>query len=281
MGLGSIGSLIALDLSQAGHEVEGFDLRQSNNERLLKIKIHVNSIESHLKINTKSKLSSNSDLVIVATKSYDLIEGVIEYLINSNRETLFVQNGVKMLIDNSNKTDNFHFGTVTGVESYSDTKVNIIIPKKCYIPIISGKFNDKISELCNERMLRYVNFSTVNKDHMVFYRKYIRWVMVSILNIFREEHLDKVIEFAGTQVVMETLDELCGFVKQISDCNLSSEDVFNDIVALPKELKTSAFRDYKKNTKSELKSELDLIVTELKRVGSKHDLIAKWKEIIK
>lgn len=281
MGVGSIGSLIALDLSQAGHEVEGIDLRQFNNNRLLKIKIQINSIESDLKIYSKSKLSSDCDLVIVTTKSYDLIEGVIEYLINSNKETLFLQNGIKILKNNSNKTDNFHFGTVTGVESYSDTKVNTIIPKKCYIPIIFGKSNSKIGELCNEHKLKYVNFSTVNKDHMLIYRKYIRWVMVSILNIFSEVNLDKGIEFAGSQVVMDTLDELCCFVKQISDCNLLSEDVFKDIIALPKELKTSAFRDYKKITKNELKNELEFILTELKRVGSKHDLIVKWMEIIK
>jgi ketopantoate reductase len=77
----------------------------------------MNNVHKNLKLKTNSTIYQNDDIVIVALKSYQLNEAILDTLLESAIELIFLQNGLLTKSKLQNRSLKVAIGTVTGVQA--------------------------------------------------------------------------------------------------------------------------------------------------------------------
>ena len=79
--------------------------------------MEMNNVHRNLKLKTNSTIYQNDEIIIVALKSYQLNEAILDTLLESAIELIFLQNGLLTKSKLQNRSLKVAIGTVTGVQA--------------------------------------------------------------------------------------------------------------------------------------------------------------------
>jgi ketopantoate reductase len=249
-------------------------------QKTIQRKLIIDGKEENFIIDVYSRINDSAKLVIVATKSLHIDDSLIDYLIQINKDILFIQNGMSTMMKLKNKSNKFEFGTIIGIEAKYESEICRISSKKPTLAIRQAISNSSISSLVERSRHPILNKIRICEDQHLFYRKYIRWVVVSILNIIEPKNLIEAQQLMGEQEIDNLIMDINKYVLIISGKKFSKSDILMDISNLPETLKTSSYEDYKKSKKSEIEIEIDLMIQGLASESITSTSLSKWKKLV-
>lgn len=210
-------------------------------------------------------------------KSYDIDEVLISKLIDSKKEVLFLQNGLLVQSKIKDTTQLFAIGTVTGIQSKLKGKRFDV---KTQNTSIIAKLNDKtykLNELAVGQNLPHTKLNFGSDIQTEFYKKYVRWIITGCLNLLNSKGIGDSLKQTPKGDILLAITELIIFIDYEFSLKIYVDDILNTMYNLPKNLKTSSYRDFKKGKPTEILNELDYVVSILKTFNNQSLMLEKWK----
>jgi ketopantoate reductase len=275
IGAGSIGIYLCYSLGKNGHGVTFYDTRKKVTEK--KISASINKIDNFVNLNFRDKLRGQEDIVLVTTKSFDITPKLIESLTECNVEVVFLQNGLLTSLNYKNKSHNFHFGTIYGIQSSMDSYGLLKIElSNCSIAVVPGA-NRKKLEVLSDRQSHYSPSLIIsNNASELIYEKFARWIVISMLNLLTGSNLGQSLKKVTQQEIRKVLQELKIFLLSTVGYSLDTNSVIDKIYSLPEDLVTSAYRDSIGRATNELLEESRFIISSMEKKGINVRTIENW-----
>ena len=261
-------------MKQNGHEIYSLDFRSKiKNDSF---EIIVNGEASILDIQSTKNLGSSEDLVIVTTKSFCIDRVMIEKLIQSDKEIIFLQNGISQYNSLHSLSDNFNFGSIAGIQAFLNNDKVIAKTDNCHIMIKVGKNNRLVSTLPQPANSNCV-INIFDNFNELMLNKFIRWLVVSIITSLAGQPLGRTLRIFPFAEIINGIDEILKFINLEFGTNIRSSDIYNSLVALPSDLKTSSFRDYALKGENEMTHELRYVLDSLEDLALNSSTLRKWE----
>ena len=240
----------------------------------------MNKVHKNLKLKTNSTIYKNDDIVIVTLKSYQLNEAILNTLLESDVELIFLQNGLLTKSKLQNRSLKVAIGTITGVQatlkdgvlaaSLQNSKVALELMDDC----------KNIKELTQKTRMQNSVFVGSLESQIIIYEKFMRWIITSSLNIFYDSPLGNCLEKVQSVDLILAISELAIYLEEKFKIYIDQSKILQDIYKLPKELRTSSYFDFKQDFQSELELELESIIKYLTEYNFKCTALNKWREAI-
>lgn len=271
---------MAQELIEINHQVVGLDFRILNEKTKHIFNSKINGVEKSFGIETNPIISNYDDVIIVATKSYQLDDPTLEKLTKCSADLLFLQNGVLTKTKISKGEFKVSFGTITGIQAnlHDGTLVASVLDSKIAVDLKSNC--EKIKELIKENSLKNSVFENGAAAQIEIYEKFIRWVIISCLNIIYDSTLGTCLSKISTLNLLEAISELSVFVKNKFGIKVNQQNIFNSIFRMPKELKTSSYFDFKKGLLSEATLEIENVISFLTLSDLQCTMLSTWRKRI-
>jgi len=271
---------LAQELICANHQVTGLDFRIPVRAKEINFQTQVNNVNKNFKLKTNSTIYKHDNVVIVALKSYQLNEVVLNTLLESAAELIFLQNGLFTKSRLQDRSLKVAIGTVTGVQatlkdgmltaSLQNSKIALELKDDC----------KKIKELIQKTRMQNSVFVGSLESQIIIYEKFMRWIIASSLNILYDLPLGNCLEKARSVDLILAISELAIYLENKFKINVDQSKILQDIYKLPKELRTSSYFDFKQGFQSELELELEYIIKYLTESNFKCIALNKWREAI-
>ena len=275
MGTGAIGLFLTKILKDNQHNVLNYDSRKTlmSNE----FKLIINDVTSSLDIEPSKYLRHSEDLVIVTTKSFDIDQKLISYLINCKKDVLFLQNGIVTMSTLSGMSNKFNFGTLTGIQAFLSDNQLTVMTNKCKVLIKDTSMAKSIANL-QSHINPLCSFTvSENIDDLIF-TKFIRWLVVSAITSLTSQNLGDALSFIPRKEIEGGIEEILHLINQKFHLEIRVVDIYNSILELPRELKTSSFRNYTEKKENEMILELNYVLKSLKEKGLKPKILIRWSK---
>ena len=275
MGTGAIGLFLTKILKDNQHDVLNYDSRKTLMSN--KFKLIINDVTSSLDIETSKYIGHSEDLVIVTTKSFNIDQKLISYLINCKKDVLFLQNGIVTMSTLSGMSNKFNFGTLTGIQAFLSENQLTVITNGCKVLIKDTTMAKSIADL--QRFVNPLCSFTVseNIDDLIF-TKFIRWLVVSVITSLTSQNLGDALTLIPRQEIEDGIEEILQFINQKFHLEVKVVDIYNSILELPKDLRTSSFRNYTERKENEMILELNYVLKSLKERSLKPKILIRWSK---
>ncbi len=275
IGAGSIGNYLCHSLGKNEHSITFYDSRRKPIER--KIPARINQINTFVDLKYGGELGSQEDIVFVATKSFDVTPKLIDSLVGSKTEVIFLQNGLTTSLKYKTNSNNFHFGTIYGIQSFFDPQslLNIEVTK-CSIAVIPGHNQKRLELLSQQQSYNSPNLIISSDSSDLVYSKFARWIIVSVLNIATRSNLGQSLKEIPQLEIRRILDDIKVFLLFAVEYSLDIDSVIEKIYSLPMNLVTSAYRDSIGRVTNELSGEFRFIISSMEKKGVKMLAISDW-----
>ena len=273
LGLGAIGIFLSDILRRNGHEVYSLDLRTKSKNN--SFELILNGTVNTLFIKSSSELGSSEDLVIVATKSFSIDSVMIQRLIDSNKEIIFLQNGISLYHSLNHESGNFSFGTIAGIQAFFSYNQVVAETKNCNVMIKTGSNGRLVSTLlhpsnddCSINI--YADFNEL------MLKKFIRWLIASVITCLGGQPLGRTLLIFPFPEIMKGIDEILEFINLEFGTHILNHEIYDSLVALPGNLMTSSFRDYALQGENEMSFELKYVLSSLEDFSLGSATLRKW-----
>ena len=242
--------------------------------------MELNNANNKLQLKTDSKIYQNDDIIIVTTKSFQLNDAILNALLQSGTELIFLQNGLLIKSNLQSRSSKIAIGTVTGIQA---TMKDGMLTASLHNSKIAIELKDdckKIKELIQKTKMQNSSFVGSLDSQIMVYEKFIRWIIVSSLNIFYDSSLGSCLQKVKSMDLTSAISELAVFLDKKFNINIDQSKILQDLYQLPYELKTSSFFDYKQDIQSELDLELEFIINYLTESNFECITLKKWRKVI-
>jgi ketopantoate reductase len=210
-------------------------------------------------------------------KSYDIDEVLISKLVDSKKDVLFLQNGLLVQSKFKSMTQPFAIGTITGIQSKLEgKKIDVESQNTCIFAELTDK-TFKLAELAVRQNLPHTKLSFSSDIQIEFYEKYVRWVVISCLNLLNSKGIGDSLKLTPKEDILIAIKELVSFIGYEFDLRVYTEDILNTMYNLPRNLRTSSYSDFKKSKPTEILNELDYVVSILKTFAMQNLMLEKWR----
>ena len=275
MGTGAIGLFLTKILKDNQHDVSNYDSRKTLMST--EFKLIINDVKSSLDIKPSKCIGHSEDLIIVTTKSFNIDQKLISLLISCKKDVLFLQNGIVTMSTLDSISNKFNFGTLTGIQAFLSDNQLTVITNGCKVLIKDTTMAKSI-----ENLQRFINplcsfTASENIDDLIF-TKFIRWLVVSVITSLTSQNLGDALSLIPRQEIEGGIEEILQLINQKFHLKIKVTDIYNSIIDLPKELRTSSFRNYTENKENEMILELNYVLKSLKERSLKPKLLIRWSK---
>jgi ketopantoate reductase len=275
IGSGSIGNYLCYSLGNNGHNVTFYDSRQKLMDR--KIPANISKISTFVELKYGGELGSQEDIVFVTTKSFDITPQLIDLLVGSKTEVIFLQNGLVTNLKYKTGSHNFHFGTIYGIQAFFDPHGLLTVEaSNCSIAVIPGQNQKHLEQLSEQKLNNSPNLIISKNASDLIYAKFARWIVISALNIVTKSNLGESLKVISQLEIRKLLEDLETILFATVQYSLDINSVIEKIYSLPVDLVTSAYRDSMDGTTNELKEELRFIILFMEKRGVDILAIKEW-----
>lgn len=279
LGMGGVGTFLAHALSKKGLSVLTYDERRSEKYYHYEAAIDGNTVSMHLSNNVA--VSKYCDFVIVALKSYNLKDGILTKLSKSNKQVLFLQNGVSTYLTKHAKFDNFHFGTIFGIQAKCEMGIADIRTQDATLAIIPNK-NDSIFKYLEAVNLRdSLMLHPIENSKSIYLEKFIRWVISSIICSNYRLPLGSSLRCINDRDLDLLIHSINSFVFAEFKVEVDTETIRRALSLLPRDLITSATRDHLTGRDSELYSEIEFVISRMDHYQLDTTHLRYWSGLLK
>jgi len=275
VGTGAIGLFLTKILKDNQHDVSNYDSRKTLMST--EFKLIINDVKSSLDIKPSKCIGHSEDLIIVTTKSFNIDQKLISLLISCKKDVLFLQNGIVTMSTLDSISNKFNFGTLTGIQAFLSDNQLTVITNGCKVLIKDTTMAKSI-----ENLQRFINplcsfTASENIDDLIF-TKFIRWLVVSVITSLTSQNLGDALSLIPRQEIEGGIEEILQLINQKFHLKIKVTDIYNSIIDLPKELRTSSFRNYTENKENEMILELNYVLKSLKERSLKPKLLIRWSK---
>jgi ketopantoate reductase len=275
VGTGAIGLFLTKILKDNQHDVSNYDSRKTLMST--EFKLIINDVKSSLDIKPSKCIGHSEDLIIVTTKSFNIDQKLISLLISCKKDVLFLQNGIVTMSTLDSISNKFNFGTLTGIQAFLSDNQLTVITNGCKVLIKDTTMAKSI-----ENLQRFINplcsfTASENIDDLIF-TKFIRWLVVSVITSLTSQNLGDALSLIPRQEIEGGIEEILQLINQKFHLKIKVTDIYNSIIDLPKELRTSSFRNYTENKENEMILELNYVLKSLKERSLKPKILIRWSK---
>ena len=248
IGMGAVGTYLAYTLLDSGQKVVSLDYRYTSSE-LLTSEIHQDQDFSSITYERICSLYPETKLIIVCCKNMNIEHKLINKLIDTGLPTLFIQNGVSKFSQLTLISQEFYFGTLSGIELRHENKVLISVPSNPCLSYYSQR-PDLISlfeSLSGTTLL----FQNASSPYDPLTKKFPRWFISSALMMISKGPIGVAKSRVPLEEIHEACQEISTYIDLLFGIRINANEIIEEVFRLPESLTTSAFRDYKDNKSNE------------------------------
>ena len=274
LGLGAVGSLIALILNSNRKRVLLFDSKNElNRVKHIRAKEKLSEIYGKEFIFNSSNLldaSSCSTLIISKKYSDKYCKEVAQIIgtVSPEANVLLVQNGYGHIRDlRELLPNNLIIGMFSGLEIFWDAGELVLrqYPSNLHIPSLEAEFNKQLIADLASPLLRIQNGGSESE---VIWNKLARWIPLSVITAVTRLPCGEALEIFPRPLLNLLIGETCNLAQAELGGIYDESEILGQLYNLPKRLTTSSMRDSLKGVRTELWYVLKDMETDL----AKHDL---------
>jgi 2-dehydropantoate 2-reductase len=272
VGLGGIGGLLAVLLTQKKYEVFSNKNVKTKNTKIKLLSKHYGELEATIKINKKL---DNVDIIFVCSK-FPYLKNSIKRIKNKKALIVPLLNGLSHFSILKKKFLNkVHYANIGKIVSakIGENKITHISYNNPEI-IISTENKNKLKKICN--IFKEINFSIkkINSNSVVIWEKLVRVSPISSITALYNCSLGNV---KKSKIRMEQLENLIKETLYLGEklygFKKSLKSVKKEIDKLPNNLTTSLQRDV--NSKNRNKSEIETQIGAIYKLATKRNIKLK------
>lgn len=276
LGMGAIGVYLMHVFTKQGHATTFFDTRRNQETQLLKAQVNGNSIQ--WQASGSSQVSGDDEIIITALKSYQINASLMELLIQSEKEILFLQNGISQYSTFRSSLNRFHFGTIYGIQASREAGIAVVNSSHCRIAAIAGKANERVEDLRRASIPDLLCWDVQEQSREIYYAKFVRWFVSSLICSHHRRPLGPSLATTNASELDDLIMIILKAIHLDSDISFSPDLINTSLSSLPKNLLTSATRDYQHNRQSEMLIELDYLIHILRINSIQTDILNLWED---
>ena len=279
LGMGSIGTFLAYALSKKGLNVLTYDERRREGHFLYEATINGSPVSMHLINNVP--VARCCDFVIVTLKSYDLKDRIFDNLSESNKQVLFLQNGVSTYLAKNGQFNNFHFGTIYGIQAKSEMGIADIRTQNVTVAIIPNQNDSIFKQLETVSLKDCLLLHPIDNSKRIYLEKFIRWIISSIICSKYRMPLGSSLRCIQDRDLDLLIASINSFVCTEFNLEVDSGRIREALFRLPSDLITSATRDHLTGQESELYLEIEFVISKMDQYQLDTTNLRYWSSHLK
>lgn len=274
LGLGAVGSLIALILNSNRKRVLLFDSKNElNRVKHIKAKEKLSEIYGkEIIFNSSNLLDASSCSTLIISKKYSdkYCKEVAQIIgtVSPEANVLLVQNGYGHIRDlRELLPNNLIIGMFSGLEIFWDAGELVLrqYPSNLHIPDSEAEFTNQLTADLASPLLRIQNGGSESE---VIWNKLARWIPLSVITAVTRLPCGEALEIFPRPLLNLLIGETCNLAQAELGGIYDESEILGQLYNLPKRLTTSSMRDSLKGVRTELWYVLKDMETDL----AKHDL---------
>ena len=274
LGLGAVGSLIALILNSNRKRVLLFDSKNElNRVKHIRPKEKLSEIfGKEITFNSSNLLDTSSCSTLIISKKYSdkYCKEVAQIIgtVSPEANVLLVQNGYGHIRDlRELLPNNLILGMFSGLEIFWDSGELVLrqYPSNLHIPDSEAEFTNQLTADLASPLLRIQNGGSESE---VIWNKLARWIPLSVITAVTRLPCGEALEIFPRPLLNLLIRETCNLAQAELGGIYDESEILGQLYNLPKRLTTSSMRDSLKGVRTELWYVLKDMETDL----AKHDL---------
>ena len=274
LGLGAVGSLIALILNSNRKRVLLFDSKNElNRVKHIRAKDKLSEIYGReIIFNSSNLLDASSCSTLIISKKYSdrYCKEVAQIIgtVSPEANVLLVQNGYGHIRDlRELLPNNLIIGMFSGLEIFWDAGELVLrqYPSNLHIPDSETEFTNQLTADLASPLLRIQNGGSESE---VIWNKLARWIPLSVITAVTRLPCGEALEIFPRPLLNLLIRETCNLAQAELGGIYDESEILGQLYNLPKRLTTSSMRDSLKGVRTELWYVLKDMETDL----AKHDL---------
>ena len=274
LGLGAVGSLIALILNSNRKRVLLFDSKNElNRVKHIRAKDKLSEIYGReIIFNSSNLLDASSCSTLIISKKYSdrYCKEVAQIIgtVSPEANVLLVQNGYGHIRDlRELLPNNLIIGMFSGLEIFWDSGELVLrqYPSNLHIPDSEAEFTNQLTADLASPLLRIQNGGSESE---VIWNKLARWIPLSVITAVTRLPCGEALEIFPRPLLNLLIRETCNLAQAELGGIYDESEILGQLYNLPKRLTTSSMRDSLKGVRTELWYVLKDMETDL----AKHDL---------
>jgi ketopantoate reductase len=274
LGLGAVGSLIALILNANRKRVLLFDSKNElNRVKHIRAKEKLSEIYGkEIIFNSSNLLDASSCSTLIISKKYSdkYCKEVAQIIgtVSPEANVLLVQNGYGHIRDlRELLPNNLIIGMFSGLEIFWDAGELVLrqYPSNLHIPDSEAEFTNQLTADFASPLLRIQNGGSESE---VIWNKLARWIPLSVITAVTRLPCGEALEIFPRPLLNLLIRETCNLAQAELGGIYDESEILGQLYNLPKRLTTSSMRDSLKGVRTELWYVLKDMETDL----AKHDL---------
>ena len=274
LGLGAVGSLIALILNSNRKRVLLFDSKNElNRVKHIRAKDKLSEIYGReIIFNSSNLLDASSCSTLIISKKYSdrYCKEVAQIIgtVSPEANVLLVQNGYGHIRDlRELLPNNLIVGMFSGLEIFWDAGELVLrqYPSNLHIPDSETEFTNQLTADLASPLLRIQNGGSESE---VIWNKLARWIPLSVITAVTRLPCGEALEIFPRPLLNLLIRETCNLAQAELGGIYDESEILGQLYNLPKRLTTSSMRDSLKGVRTELWYVLKDMETDL----AKHDL---------
>ena len=274
LGLGAVGSLIALILNSNRKRVLLFDSKNElNRVKHIRAKDKLSEIYGReIIFNSSNLLDASSCSTLIISKKYSdrYCKEVAQIIgtVSPEANVLLVQNGYGHIRDlRELLPNNLIIGMFSGLEIFWDAGELVLrqYPSNLHIPDSEAEFTNQLTADLASPLLRIQNGGSESE---VIWNKLARWIPLSVITAVTRLPCGEALEIFPRPLLNLLIRETCNLAQAELGGIYDESEILGQLYNLPKRLTTSSMRDSLKGVRTELWYVLKDMETDL----AKHDL---------
>ena len=274
LGLGAVGSLIALILNSNRKRVLLFDSKNElNRVKHIRAKDKLSEIYGReIIFNSSNLLDTSSCSTLIISKKYSdrYCKEVAQIIgtVSPEANVLLVQNGYGHIRDlRELLPNNLIIGMFSGLEIFWDAGELVLrqYPSNLHIPDSETEFTNQLTADLASPLLRIQNGGSESE---VIWNKLARWIPLSVITAVTRLPCGEALEIFPRPLLNLLIRETCNLAQAELGGIYDESEILGQLYNLPKRLTTSSMRDSLKGVRTELWYVLKDMETDL----AKHDL---------
>ena len=274
LGLGAVGSLIALILNSNRKRVLLFDSKNElNRVKHIRAKDKLSEIYGkEIIFNSSNLLDASSCSTLIISKKYSdrYCKEVAQIIgtVSPEANVLLVQNGYGHIRDlRELLPNNLILGMFSGLEIFWDSGELVLrqYPSNLHIPDSEAEFTNQLTADLASPLLRIQNGGSESE---VIWNKLARWIPLSVITAVTRLPCGEALEIFPRPLLNLLIRETCNLAQAELGGIYDESEILGQLYNLPKRLTTSSMRDSLKGVRTELWYVLKDMETDL----AKHDL---------
>lgn len=274
LGLGAVGSLIALILNSNRKRVLLFDSKNElNRVKHIRAKEKLSEIfGKEIIFNSSNLLDASSCSTVIISKKYSdkYCKEVAQIIgtVSPEANVLLVQNGYGHIRDlRELLPNNLIIGMFSGLEIFWDAGELVLrqYPSNLHIPDSEAEFTNQLTADLASPLLRIQNGGSESE---VIWNKLARWIPLSVITAVTRLPCGEALEIFPRPLLNLLIRETRNLAQAELGGIYDESEILGQLYNLPKRLTTSSMRDSLKGVRTELWYVLKDMETDL----AKHDL---------